>query len=1006
MFIQTGSSVGSNGGDITLQTGPSTEGAPGSIQLVSGGLGRGGDISLRAGQGSDSTGGIIHFQSGSSESSSSGDILIESPHVSSPSSLGPSGNIALSTGDANKSSGSCKDSAAFSLSNDVSDPCLHQPSCFIPITSFTVTISTGSSLQEKSGDIYIESGKSADGQGGRIALQSGRSDEVGGSALISAGDGVGGGGPLMLNGGRDLSSDEENAKAGGSVFIQGGLSTIGDGGAVSVAGGFSEQGVGGKLLIVSGFSNSQASGDVTLATADGSIEGKTASGSLYISTGDSCDESSAAGSVYIESGKSAAGQGGRIALQSGRSDEVGGSALISAGDGVGGGGPLMLNGGRDLSSDEENAKAGGSVFIQGGLSTIGDGGAVSVAGGFSEQGVGGKLLMVSGFSNSQASGDVTLATADGSIEGKTASGSLYISTGDNYDESSAAGSIYIESGKSVLGVGGQVIIRANEAATSDGGDVQMAAGGTHGYGSRGGSITIAAGKGSNESEGDGGDGGTLTVCGGFANGRSKIDAGGDTIFQGEDSMVGNGRFVLVSSGFSSGTSGTTLIESSPSGPSSVSGDVSISTGYSQAGSSGVITLQTGLSKSGAGGSLELQVGDGGGLSNGGDISLVAGQTSAQARQGGSVTITGGEGSSAHHTDGGDGGNIILLGGEAKGESANDNGGSITVRGGTSFAGYGGSLELISGQSTESSSGDICELMIDAFPFAIHVHRSISHQLDLSLYASIFIPAVLASAPSGEKDGSSGSLTLSTGASTGGQGSSGSIVLNTGDVSGGPAGGVRIEVGEAVSRISLSLSTHLNFVTIVYSHLQPEQRETYDVGASIEFKTGHNPNTSSGAFRVETADAGNRGNSGEISLRTGKAKQGNSGSVLFETGPASSGEGGSIELKVGSSDMEHPGGNVRVDAGEAQGLWQNGGSVEISAGTGSHQNSGRGGSVRISGGHAAGMFTRDEMNDGGDIQLVSGSASKGLSGSVLVQTGFSEATSSGEIGVYTVFIHRH
>ena len=100
-------------------------------------------------------------------------------------------------------------------------------------------------------------------------------------------------------------------------------------------------------------------------------------------------------------------------------------------------------------------------------------------------------------------------------------------------------------------------------------------------------------------------------------------------------------------------------------------------------------------------------------------------------------------------------------------------------------------------------------------------------------------------------------------------------------------------------------------------------------------------------------------------------------------------------------MEHPGGNVRVDAGEAQGLWQNGGSVEISAGKGTHQNSGRGGSVRISGGHAAGMFTRDGMNDGGDIQLVSGSASKGISGSVLVQTGFSEATSSGEIGALIV-----
>ncbi len=78
---------------------------------------------------------------------------------------------------------------------------------------------------------------------------------------------------------------------------------------------------------------------------------------------------------------------------------------------------------------------------------------------------------------------------------------------------------------------------------------------------------IAAGKGSNDSEGDGGDGGTLTICGGFANGCSMIDAGGDAIFQGGDSMVGNGGSFLVSSGFSSkGISGKTLIESSPSGP--------------------------------------------------------------------------------------------------------------------------------------------------------------------------------------------------------------------------------------------------------------------------------------------------------------------------------------------------------------------------------------------------------------------------------------------------------
>lgn len=66
------------------------------------------------------------------------------------------------------------------------------------------------------------------------------------------------------------------------------------------------------------------------------------------------------------------------------------------------------------------------------------------------------------------------------------------------------------------------------------------------------------------------------------------------------------------------------------------------------------------------------------------------------------------------------------------------------------------------------------------------------------FCFITITAVVASATSGHKDGSSGSLTLITGASKGGQGSSGSIVLNTGDASGGPAGGVKIEVGETVS----------------------------------------------------------------------------------------------------------------------------------------------------------------------------------------------------------------
>ncbi len=100
-------------------------------------------------------------------------------------------------------------------------------------------------------------------------------------------------------------------------------------------------------------------------------------------------------------------------------------------------------------------------------------------------------------------------------------------------------------------------------------------------------------------------------------------------------------------------------------------------------------------------------------------------------------------------------------------------------------------------------------------------------------------------------------------------------------------------------------------------------------------------------------------------------------------------------------MRHPGGSIKAHAGDAHGASQKGGDVELSAGTGSHPSSGSGGSIWISGGHAAGTFKRDGMNDGGDVQIFSGSSAKGLSGSVLIQSGFSEGASTGKIGETTL-----
>ena len=69
---------------------------------------RGGSVNIAAGDSTSSIGGSIHLKSGLSESTSSGDIVIESPDVTSLGSLGPSGSITMSTGHANKASGSCK----------------------------------------------------------------------------------------------------------------------------------------------------------------------------------------------------------------------------------------------------------------------------------------------------------------------------------------------------------------------------------------------------------------------------------------------------------------------------------------------------------------------------------------------------------------------------------------------------------------------------------------------------------------------------------------------------------------------------------------------------------------------------------------------------------------------------------------------------------------------------------------------------------------------------------
>ena len=159
--------------------------------------------------------------------------------------------------------------------------------------------------------------------------------------------------------------------------------------------------------------------------------------------------------------------------------------------------------------------------------------------------------------------------------------------------------------------------------------------------------------------------------------------------------------MVIRSGGSALYSGPVLVASDDSGLSGVSGDLVLASGLSTAGDSGAVQLSTGTKKS-AGGTISLSVGTI--MGDGGDVLLTAG-TSLDAASA-IVEIRGGLGASAHAVDGGNGGMVRIFGGEARGASAQDAGGSLLLQGGAAFAGTGGSVRIAAGAGTATSSGSV------------------------------------------------------------------------------------------------------------------------------------------------------------------------------------------------------------------------------------------------------------------------------------------------------------
>jgi hypothetical protein len=319
--------------------------------------------------------------------------------------------------------------------------------------------------------------------------------------------------------------------------------------------------------------------------------------------------------------------------------------------GKGSGSYISVNAGLSSSSSSQYTD-GEAQFLYGGKSYDCDGGEIILRTGNSFSVQGAALLFLSGSDTCARSGDIFFEALHGC--NGASSGGVFIKTRNSSTAGFFNGNFTLDTGfrvsfgSSDFSIGSEIVIKAGDTLSKD---------------AMGGSINIQAGSG----KGIGGIGGAVRISGGFGAGSTYSDDGGDIFITGGNSTTGSGGSLYLASGFSgTGSSGSVHMVSANSGSHGVSGPLFLKSGASKGGTSGSLFLGTGGTDNGAGGDITVAVGDGSDF-NGGSIYLRAGKT--QDSVGGDIRLYGGEGSNDHSQDGGDGGNLFFIAGEAKGEKA-------------------------------------------------------------------------------------------------------------------------------------------------------------------------------------------------------------------------------------------------------------------------------------------------------------------------------------------------
>eukprot|EP00232_Nephroselmis_pyriformis_P028735 CAMPEP_0182854040 /NCGR_PEP_ID=MMETSP0034_2-20130328/1020_1 /TAXON_ID=156128 /ORGANISM="Nephroselmis pyriformis, Strain CCMP717" /LENGTH=3798 /DNA_ID=CAMNT_0024984833 /DNA_START=206 /DNA_END=11599 /DNA_ORIENTATION=+ len=1032
LSVSTGESGNGNSGNVDIWTGHATKGV-------------GGNITLRVGNGTD------EYGYGERSGIDGGSILMEAGsgaahghaggHVNLTGGMGISSTVSSTRGGDVLLHGG---NSVVAYEKSYTSNKQWFPFNRVPQSALRTKVATCRGItsttcdEEDGGTVDIIGGDSDRGDGGDLFMHAGTGhNKAGGWVTIAAGTAHGCGDCYSDCGTTGTTTPTVFDELGRPVDKR-----CDDGGTVNITAGWARTSYGGDVLMTTGYSLATSSGSLIVKTSNSGAAG--VSGGMFFDTGSTTKGPS--GEFKVVTGAALQGAGGNITLRVGRGTKGealyghnGGGVTIESGhtdDGYGAvGGPIAITAGNGYNTSTTDGGDGGSISITAGdaygaNSAIDMGGHIGIRAGNASSSYGGNITIVSGKSTATSSGSVRVATPNAGTAG--VSGDVFVDTGST--TAGVSGDFQVRTGDAVQGAGGNITLRVGSATQgaaatgTNGGDVLMAAGESKDTYATGGSVYVFAGNGTNTDATNGGDGGNIYMTAGSSfGGNTATDVGGHVGISGGNATSSYGGNITLVTGYSSSTSsGHMRIATPDSGTAGVSGGVWVDTGSTTAGNSGTVNVLTGDATQGAGGNITLQVGKttqgtAAKGTNGGDITMNAGETTDTYATGGSVYIRGGNGTSVDATNGGDGGNIFGTAGTAFGmNTVTDLGGAIAWRAGNASAAYGGNVTLVSGYSTQTSSGSINIATPDAGTTGVS--------------GGIF------TFTGASTEGHSGEYYVGTGGATGGPGGNISFVVGTGTKSttsaGSNGGDVMMRAGTTADAHATGGSVYMfagngtstdgtdggdggniymtagkahghNVETDVGGHIGFNAgNATTSYGGNITLVSGFSESTSSGSIRMYTPDAGDHGVSGTITMDTGDTSGGTSGAFIVTTGNGVEGAGGNISLTVGSGEAGRGGhgqngGGVIIGAGETKDDEAKGGIVIIYAGDGTsddHSDGGDGGDVHVTAG--SGWGRNQETDMGGAMVLRGGNATASYGGNITLISGKSNTTSSGSLNVHT------